>query len=201
MQTREASLKEQLARAEALQRNVPFTMYWAADDKREDDLKLSLRENLGILAGYCGLTLWHRLSIVGAKRDALRSAGMPHTHEDVLHTLKDALPIWSSGPKITGCVVRKWLTLWNKFGEVREIERAVLLSQAFWGRKHLFEQRKKVDCIASAGLAEQDVVWVMESFIATRLYNGAANFRVQEMMLKTGHQRVCSSPCSGVRAH
>ena len=44
LQTRAACLKEQLARAERLQRNVPFTIYWAADDKREADLKLSFRE-------------------------------------------------------------------------------------------------------------------------------------------------------------
>ena len=69
-------MKEQLARAELLQRNVPFTIYWAADDQSEDQLKLRLRENLYILLeDYCGLTLWQRISFVGAKADALRSAG------------------------------------------------------------------------------------------------------------------------------
>ena len=175
LQRRAASLKEQLARAELLQRNVPFTIYWAADDQSEDHLKLRLRENLSILLeDYCGLTLWQRISFAGAKADAVRSAGA-HFSKYVAKMLR-----------CESTTVCEFVRIWKNMGKVHEIERAFLTSQALWGRNDVFDKRTKLFILATAGLAVADLVWVLESFIATRLYTGKAVFPIQELQNKAG---------------
>ena len=49
------------------------------------------------------------------------------------------------------------LAVWNKYGKVREIERLMIMSQALWGRKHMFERVTKMYYIAKAGLAVPDL--------------------------------------------
>ena len=133
-------MTEQLAIAETLQRNVPFTIHWAADDKSEETLKLS-REELETLAEYCGLTGWQRICLVGHKRDALRRQNMPHGSEDVLRALKDVR--WSPDNEMSNHVVQKSLTIWNKIAENKDIERAINTAHQIWGRKSLFEDWTK----------------------------------------------------------
>ena len=61
----------------------------------------------------------------------------------------------------------------------------MLTPQTLWGRKRMFEERTKMLIIAHPGLAVQDVVWVLESFIATRLYKGKADFLTRELKNNT----------------
>ena len=63
-----ADLEQQLAKAAALQRNVPFTIHYADSEKREYELKLELRKDRDLLAEYCVLTGWARITIIGNKR-------------------------------------------------------------------------------------------------------------------------------------
>ena len=79
---------------------------------------MRLRENLYILLDeHCGLTLWERISFVGAKADALRSAGAHYSKYHVAKMLR-----------CESATVREFVRIWKDMGEVREIERAILTS-------------------------------------------------------------------------
>ena len=54
------------------------------------------------------------------------------------------------------------------------------------GRSGVFDKRTKLVILATAGLAVADLVWVLESFIATRLYTGKAVFPIQELQNNAG---------------
>ena len=142
---------------------------------------MRLRENLYILLDeHCGLTLWERISFVGAKADALRSAGAHYSKYHVAKMLHGE----TSPAGVT--TVHGFVRIWKNMGKVHEIERALLTSQALWGRSGVFDKRTKLYILATAGLAVADLVWVLESFIATRLYTEGCFFPIQELQNKAG---------------
>ena len=82
-------------------------------------------------------------------------------------------------------MVERALTVWNQFGEVPETEHAILMSQALWGRKSMFEDWTKLSIIASAGLSVPEVAWVLEYFIETRLSQIRWDFSNTELTQRT----------------
>ncbi len=99
---------------------------------------------------------------------------MPHGSEDVLRALEDVR--WSPDKEMSNHVVQKSLTIWNKFAENKDIERAINTAHQIWGRRSLFE-----DWIANVRIPLTEIDWVMETFIEVRLFKGKGDFSNQEM--------------------
>ena len=178
-------LEKLLQKARSLHRNVPFTFIFCDGESARYSEALSLREDIEVLREYVGLTGWHRIVVVGSKRDELRSAvSRAVKAEEVAQAL--ATVRWAPGREITVTVAEKLILLYDKFASSAPVVALIAKAQRVLGRSSPFEEYSKLLVIAGKSLCIDETLWIMSFMFEDQKLGKVDGFSKAEMTRRHG---------------